>query len=291
VISRLSIRDLENLSGVKAHTIRMWEKRYNIFEPNRTATNIRTYSHFDLKKLLNIATLLENGMKISKASSLRNEELLSEIESLYSYSEIPKNAFLTNAFIVATLRCDVASFENTYTLSIESLGLEQTIEQIIYPMLSKIGSLWSVNKLYPAQEHFASQMLRQKLFSAISALPQQKREHKFLLYLPDDENHEIGLLYGYYLIKKAGYECLYLGTNVPLDGVLECVTMSKPTHILTLFVTQRPEGKLSTYLEKIAHTFSNSTVLIGGICDGTCTIPRTDNIKLLSGINELKSLL
>ncbi len=293
MISRLSIRDLENLSGIKAHTIRMWEKRYSIFEPDRTPTNIRTYSHQDLKKLLNITTLLDSGMKISRASSLNNDQLHSEIESLISFDEDHNNAFLTNKLIVATLKCDIYAFEDTYAECIKMFGLEETIEEIVYPLLGKIGMLWSVNKLYPAQEHFASQLLRQKLYSAINSLPQRKGSKKFLLYLPDDENHEIGLLYGYYLIRKAGYECIYLGSSVPFDGVMECAELTNPTHILTLFITSRPDNKLSAYLDKISNKLLETKLLIGGggVQNSQCTMPECNNLMLLSGIDDLKKIL
>ena len=291
MIQNLSIRDLENLSGIKAHTIRMWEKRYDIFTPDRTDTNIRTYNHDDLKKLLNISTLLDHGMKISRASSLSSQEMYEEIDRISDIDTSNCNRFLINKLIVATLQCDIYGFNDTCMHLLKTMTVEECTEDVIYPLLKKIGVLWSVNKLYPAQEHFASQMIRQKLFTAIDGLPNGKSNKRFLLYLPDEERHELGLLYAYYLIKKAGHECIYLGADVPLDGVVECVKTSKPTHLLTLFITQRPSDILSDYLSELKTTFPKITVLLAGLGEDSCRIPDCKNLRVLHEIDDLKKQL
>ena len=288
---RLSIRDLENLSGIKAHTIRIWEKRYSLFDPSRTSTNIRSYNPSDLKKLLNIVSVLNSGMKISKATSLSETELCNEIENLASINYEASNEIIINDFIIATIKCDVSLFEELYVKTVNSIGVEKTIENIVYPLLIKIGLLWTVSKIEPAQEHFTSQMIRQKLFAAIDALPTSKSKDKYLLFLPEGEDHEIGLLYGYYLIKKSGKECVYLGPNVPIKGVVESVKNASSTHILTQFITSRANETLSLYLSKISELFSSQNVYISGLCELQLPITSTKNLQLISTLEDLRKLL
>ncbi|MBT8327289.1 MAG: MerR family transcriptional regulator [Bacteroidia bacterium] len=288
---RLSIRDLENLSGIKAHTIRIWEKRYELFDPLRTPTNIRTYDSSDLKKLLNIVSVLKSGMKIGKATSLTDEELCDEIEFIATTNSETSNEILINDFLISTLKCDISLFEELYSKSVSLIGIEKTIEDILYPLLVKIGMLWTVSKLQPAQEHFTSQMIRQKLFSAIDALPQPRSDERYLLFLPEGENHEIGMLYGYYLIKKSGRECLYLGPSVPIKGVLESVKNASSTHIVIQFITSRTNDTINNYLIDVSELFHSQKVYLSGV--GIDQIPETkhNNLRLLSGLKDLRKLL
>lgn len=287
----LSIRDLENLSGIKAHTIRIWEKRYNLFDPDRTETNIRTYSNEDLKKLLNIVSVLDSGMKISKATSLTEEELYAEIESLQSENIEAAKKIIINELIVATLKCDIATFEDIYAKALTENGMDHTVEQIIYPLLIRIGLMWTVSKLNPAQEHFATQMIRQKLFTAIDVLPFQKSDKKYLLYLPDNEDHEIGLLYAYFLIKRAGYECIYLGPSVPLDDVANCVKIAKVSDVLCIFTIPRPEDLMTTYLRKMDELIDCKNLFVSGIqAEIQGNLPG-NKFNLLHGVDDLKNIL
>ena len=286
----LSIRDLENLSGIKAHTIRIWEKRYSLFDPVRTPTNIRTYNPKDLKKLLNIVSVLDSGMKISKATSLSEEELSDEIENLALTNQETSNSLLINEFIISAIKCDIILFEKLFSKSVEQIGMENTIEDIIYPLLVKIGLMWTISKLEPAQEHFVSQLIRQKLFSAVNALPNVSSKEKYLLFLPEGEDHEIGLLYGYYLIKKAGKECIYLGPDTPLNGIIECVENANSSHILTQFVTSRANQNISEYLLKLVSHFGHKNLFVSGLCDLQIPSEHASKIRLLNSINDLKKL-
>ena len=287
----LSIKDLENLSGIKAHTIRMWEKRYNIFDPERTETNIRQYTNDDLRKLLNIASVSEHGMKISKISSLSENELNEQIENLLQENVDAGRKILINELIVATLKCDGISFENIYTSYAEEHGLEKTLEDIIHPMLVRIGLMWTVSKLNPAQEHFASQLVRQKIFSAINVIPTVSQEKKFILFLPDGESHEIGLLYAYYLIKKAGHECIYLGASVPLADVEECSVNAKASTIVCAFTIPRRPETIKKYLLKMADVFDGKEVLVHGINQDLAQSVESTEINFLYNIQDLKNLL
>ncbi len=287
----LSIKDLENLSGIKAHTIRMWEKRHNIFDPDRTETNIRLYTNDDLKKLLNIASVLEHGMKISKVSSLSTDELNNEIEKLQQENIDAAKKIIINDLIVATLQCNVVAFEKMYQSYTKEHSLEQTIEEIIYPLLIRIGLMWTVSKLSPAQEHFASQMIRQKLFTAIDNLPVATSSERFVLYLPDNEDHEIGLLYAYYLIKKAGHECIYLGPSVPLQDVGECCKNADATSLLCAFTIQRPLDVFQIYVDKMKEECPEQRILVHGLNEDVVNQLGNNDVNFLFNIDDLKNLL
>jgi len=288
----LSIKDLENLSGIKAHTIRMWEKRHNIFDPERTETNIRLYSSDDLTKLLNISSVLEHGMKISKISTLSREELNNQIEILQQENVDASKKIIINKLIVATLKCSVSDFEKTYKNHSVEHGLEDTMEKIIYPMLIQIGLMWTVSKLNPSQEHFASQMIRQKLFSAIDLLPTAtKKDSRYVLYLPDDEDHEIGLLYAYYLIKKAGHECIYLGPSVPVIDVGECCMNSNANSVLCTFTIPRHESVLNTYLKKMKAVCPSAKLLVHGLPSHIDSQLNDSQFNFLYDLQDLKNII
>ncbi len=288
----LSIKDLENLSGIKAHTIRMWEKRHNIFDPDRTETNIRLYSTDDLTKLLNISSVLDHGMKISKVSTLSREELNKEIELLQQENIEASKKIIVNKLIVATLKCNVVDFEKTYKTYVAENGLEDAMEKIIYPMLIQIGLMWTVSKLNPSQEHFASQMIRQKLFTAIDLLPDaSKKNSRFLLYLPDNESHEIGLLYAYYLVKKAGHECIYLGPSVPVEDVGACCTNSNATHVLCAFTIQRSESVFKAYFDKMKEACPSAQLLVHGLPSAMTSQLNDSNFKILTDLQDLKNII
>lgn len=287
----LSIKDLENLSGVKAHTIRIWEKRYNLFDPQRTDTNIRYYSNEDLRKLLNITSVSEQGMKISKISSLTDSELNQEVERLLQENVDSSKKILINKLIVATLQCDVSVFDSVYQDYTQSNGTECTIEEVIYPLLIRIGLMWSVSKLNPAQEHFASQLIRQKLFSAIDALPIASDSKKYILFLPEKETHEIALLYAYYLIRSAGNECIYLGADVPLIDVESCFQFAKADTLMCSFTIPRKKEILAAYLQKMVDKFGNSEVLVQGVPAPFVEDYPVNGIKFLNNIADLKNIL
>jgi MerR family transcriptional regulator, light-induced transcriptional regulator len=289
--SGLSIKDLENFSGIKAHTIRIWEKRYNIFEPQRTQTNIRLYNNSDLVKLLNITSILDNGMKISRAATLTHEELGTLVQEIQEVSVEAEEKILVNDLIIATLNCDSFLFEDTFTFYCNKFGFESTIERIIYPLLMRIGLMWTMSKLNPAQEHFTSQLIRQKLYTAVNDLPMVKSDKKFLLYLPDKQYHEIGLLYAHYLIRKSGNQSVYLGTSIPMQCVLDCANQIEATHILCSFTLQLANHKMTTYLNDMTQSFTNYKVYVHQPINNEVTDMYKGPISFISTLNDLKEIL
>ncbi|MEX0883706.1 MAG: MerR family transcriptional regulator, partial [Cyclobacteriaceae bacterium] len=199
-----SIKDLEQLSGIKAHTLRIWEQRYKILKPKRTETNIRYYDDDDLKLILNVALLNDNGFKISKIAKLNMEDIKSEILKLTERSF--KFDDQIHALIIAMVELDEERFEKIISTNILKIGFELTMINIIYPFLSKIGILWQTGSIHPGQEHFISNLVRQKLIVAIDGQMYTGGGKKFLLFLPEGELHEISLLFSSYLLKSNGHK-------------------------------------------------------------------------------------
>jgi MerR family transcriptional regulator, light-induced transcriptional regulator len=259
-----SIRDLEDLSGIKAHTIRIWEKRYGIVVPERTNTNIRLYSDDDLKKLLNISILNRNGLKISYLSKLSSNELKEKVIHI-SRETSDSNTQIEN-LIISMLELDEWKFDKILSDSIIRIGFEETLVQIMHPFFEKIGLLWQTGSINPAQEHFVSNLMRQKLIVAIDGQAPARREAPatFILFLHENELHELGLLFYSYLLKKKGAKVIYLGQAVPFDDLKIINRIQKADYLLTSFTTGISETSLKNYLEKMAGTFPAQTIFFTG---------------------------
>lgn len=264
-MANYSIRDLEKLSGVKAHTIRIWEKRYNIVKPKRTSTNIRSYCDDDLKRLLNIAILKLNGIKISEIACLNQEELNAKV--IYLINEDNESNSKIENLIIATIDLDERKFEKILNNSILTDGLKKTIIETIYPFLERIGVLWQTGVINPAQEHFISNLIRQKLIVAIDGTTIQtylKNQKQFLLFLPEGELHEIGLLVYNYIIKKKGHKVIYLGQTVPFDDLVKVNEICQADYLLTSFITSFPSFDINQYLKRLSLTFSDKKIFVTG---------------------------
>jgi MerR family transcriptional regulator, light-induced transcriptional regulator len=262
-----SISALEKLSGIKAHTIRIWEQRYKVLVPNRTDTNIRYYDDEQLKKLLNVVTLLQNGYRISKISEMATEEVHEKVEQIIEQSdkeEGTKQAYI-NQLIAAALTMDIFSFEILFQKVRKSYNLEDSYIHILQPLLVRVGLLWAKSKMNPAQEHFLSNLIRQKLFAALDQLPLPKEtNNRWLLFLPPDEYHDIGLLFAHFLLRKYNNHVLYLGANVPLEDIKLVAESYKPTHAL-LFVIKNMSVKNGNYvLENLQKDLPDTKLLISG---------------------------
>ena len=264
-MSIYSIKDLEKLSGIKSHTIRIWEQRYHLIEPGRTDTNIRLYSDDDLVKLMNISLLNQNGYKISKIARFNDDQVKEIILQLNS--ELPsittQNAGLTKALIDA----DELLFNHVFETSVEQIGFEMTVEQLLFPFLVSIGTLWLAGTINPAQEHFISNLIRQKIVVAIDQERIRTAETlpRMLFYLPDGEFHEIGMLYYSYLARKANFEVVYLGSSVPFRDI---ITMDeiRPFNILfTSFVTSIVQGTIKERIEQCHKAFPDKFFLVSGL--------------------------
>jgi MerR family transcriptional regulator, light-induced transcriptional regulator len=231
-MNAFTIKDLENLSGIKAHTIRIWEQRYTFIKPQRTGTNIRFYSNDELKTILNVALLTRYGYKISHIDKMRPEEIRDKIVTLSAQQAQQER--VVNELIHSMVDLDLEKFENVLDNYIVSRGIDRTITQVVFPFLERIGILWLTNHINPAQEHLVTNIIRQKLIVGIeSAFTHVGINKSVLLFLPEGEHHELGLLYMYYLLKIRGVTTLYLGSNVPLKDVEFVAKYKKPDYLYT----------------------------------------------------------
>lgn len=258
-----TIKELEALSGIKAHTIRIWEQRYHFLKPSRTATNIRTYSNEELKTILTVALLNKHGYKISRIDTmlpeLRNKEVLN------LPSEEAQNEYLVNELISAMIDLDIRHFENLLNDYIQHESLEVTIKTIIFSFLEKIGILWQTGRINPAHEHIVSNIIRQKLVAAIESLPFPEQEKPLLLLLlPEDEHHELGLLFVYYLLRQKALPVIYLGANVPLKDAQYVIGLKRPDHIYLHLTTTPSKASFQKYLQGLAAANPSSKVVLSG---------------------------
>lgn len=258
-----TIKDLENLSGIKAHTIRIWEQRYQFLKPSRTQTNIRYYSSEELKKLLNIALLNKYGYKISHIDKMPEAEVKDKILSL-SGPEAQQER-IVNELIQCMVDMNMERMEEVLDRYIAGRGIERTITQIIFPFMEKIGILWLTNHINPAQEHLVTNLVRQKLISGIESVQTSLFVDKtILLFLPEGEYHEVGLLYVHYLLKSRGAKVIYLGANVPMNDVEYVVKLKKPDFLFCHLTSVGQKFNFEKFLTNLSRRFPQEKILISG---------------------------
>jgi len=260
-----TIRDLAQLTRIKPHTLRIWEQRYGLLKPQRTDTNIRLYTQEELKFLLNVAILYENGVKISRIASLPEEQLRDEVKKL-TQGKIQYFSHI-QGLVLAMLDLDEEGFNQQLTSNSMAFGMEETISKIIFPFLQHIGILWQTNTINPAQEHFITYLIRQKLIVAIDEITGERirKDHrKIILFLPEGELHEISLLYTCYLLKKLGHKVIYLGQSLPLQD-LEAVQQIHRADDLFCIITSTPcLEDVQPYLDKLSRIKGNARVVVTG---------------------------
>lgn len=246
-----SIKDLENLTGIKAHTIRIWEKRYNLLSPNRSETNIRNYSLTSFQKLLNISYLNNNGLKISKIADLREEEIPIKVREIASRVKIEDHAI--NALKMAMINFDQVSFYNTYNNLIETKTFSEVFYSVFLPLLNEIGLLWQTNTITPAHEHFLSVHIKQKILlniERLQSLEPRPVSKTFILFLPDHEIHDIGLLFINYQLRSKGYHTIFLGESMPMESLTDLHEFFNEITFVSYFTVQPETENIAPYIEK-----------------------------------------
>lgn len=288
-MGKYSIKELEQLSGIKAHTIRIWEKRYKLIDPSRTTTNIRFYSDEDLKKIINVSLLNNNGIKISKIADMSLDAMSKKVMEI---SDVQHEATVhIDQMVVAMIDMEEEMFERILNNIILKFGFEKTITDVVYPFLEKIGILWQTHNITPAHEHFISNLIRQKIIVAIDGLPiPSKSAKKILLFLPEGEMHEMGLLFYHYLTRKNGYRTYYLGQSVPHEDLKKVVKVHQPDMMLTS-ITSAPNGNIEPYIKRLTNDFKDISILVSGYQVQRLIGTKTDNIQFFARASELKDLI
>ncbi len=237
--SDFSIKDLENISGIKAHTIRIWEKRYKLLEPERTETNIRHYGLRSLQKLLNVAFLNSNGIKISKIAKLSNEEVSAHVREIASRGNIEHHAI--NAFKMSMFHFDQVLFYKTYMNLLERYTFREIFYDIFIPLLNEMGLLWQTNTISPAHEHFISVHIKQKILlniEKLQSLEPKPATRTFVLFLPENEIHDIGLLFVNYELRSRGYHTIFLGESIPMESLSDVLEFFNEITFISYFTVK-----------------------------------------------------
>jgi DNA-binding transcriptional MerR regulator len=288
-MGKYSIKELEQLSGIKAHTIRIWEKRHKLIDPQRTTTNIRFYSDDDLKKIINVSLLNSNGLKISKIAGMTTAEMSRKIIEISETQ--PEASVHIDQLVIGMVELDEEKFEKVLSGLILRFGFEKTIVDVIYPFLEKIGILWQTHHINPAQEHFISNLIRQKVIVAIDALPIPPRNSKgVLLFLPEHELHEISLLFSHYRFRKAGFRTYYFGQTVPFNDLKAAYEIHRPEFLITCITSPMTRNGLENFLERLATHFQQSEILLMGYQIQKLE-PKHPNLKPLKHVTDLDPYL
>lgn len=287
-----SIKDLEKISGIKAHTIRIWERRYQLIEPSRTSTNIRYYSDEDLKLILNVSILNQNGVKISKIAQMTEAQLKDRVLDLCLDS---KNADVQiESLLVAMLEMDELKFSNVLSNSIIKQGFESTVEDILFPFLERVGVLWQAGTITPSEEHFISNLIRQKLIVAIDNEMQNAtitNDKCIVFFLPENEQHEIGLLFYSLIARKEGYKVLYLGAEVPVEDLEAVINSQSVNAFFTSFVSAVERKALEAMAATISSKTKELPVYVMGLQIRLQELQLPDGFQVVSSIDNFKKFL
>ncbi|GAB7089623.1 MerR family transcriptional regulator [Marinifilum fragile] len=290
-MSKYSIKDLEKITGVKAHTIRIWERRYGIIQPERSKTNIRSYSDSDLRKLLNISMLNSSGIKISHLAKLSSIDLEAKILELSRSNK--SIGFHIEKLTLATVNFNEELFESILSKCVLESGMESTITEVLFPFFERIGVLWQVGSVSPAQEHFISNLIRQKLFASIDSLSGKSVEgaSKVLIYLKEGELHEVGILFYNYILRRNGFSTLYLGQDLPFKDLVSAVNDYNPDYILSSFISPINAEDINVYLLSMEKSFKGIELMVTGLQLKQDGVEVPNSMKLITSPQKFKELL
>lgn len=290
-----SIRDLENLSGIKAHTIRIWEKRYNLLEPERTSTNIRTYSLKSLQKLLNVTLLYNNGYKISKIAKIPETEIPVMVREIVAQNSEKSHAI--NAFKLAMVNFDQNLFFSTYNSLLSERSFREIFYEVFIPLMTELGLLWQTDTISPSHEHFITHLIKQKIFintEKLQVLEPTNTEKVFVLYLPENEIHELGLLYLNYEIVLKGYKTIFLGQSMPVSNLIDLKKYYDNLYFISYFTVSPTKDNLKDYIEEFSTTLVDEDTnvnlwILGRMVQHLQDHNLPEHIKTFNSIEQLTS--
>ena len=285
-----TIKDIENLSGIKAHTIRIWEQRYTFLKPKRSNTNIRFYTNDELRIILNIALLNKYGYKISLISKMSHEAIFDNVLSLTDAQA--KAGVVVNELIECMTEFNTETFEYILNNCISTSGIEKAIVQIIYPFLEKVGILWLTNHINPAQERLVSSIIRQKIIVGIDSIQTKKTSStKVCLFLHEHEYHELSLLFVAFLLKKKGIPVIYLGANIPLKELKTVVAAKKPDYLYTHVTTGGPSFNFEKFLSTLNKDFRMLSIIVSGRLTTTYVKKIPQKITFKKSLAEVREFI
>lgn len=288
-----SISQLAQLSGIKSHTIRIWEQRYNALQPLRSEGNTRYYDSSQLRRLLNIVSLMDEGYKISELGVLPDEQLFKLITDYQNDSTANEPAeYFISQLIAAGMSYDEAHFEKIFSHCLIKYGMRDTYLKVIYHTLLRMGLLWASDAIPPSQEHFNSNMIRLKLSTAIDSLPPYKtKSDTWLLFLPENEFHEISLLFAQYLIRLSGKRTIYLGGNLPIQSLVDAVNNTKPENLLFFLVHYNSPEETQRYLDNLSSLFTGKNIFVSGNPKLIGQLKIGNGIQWMPSVDELEKQL
>lgn len=263
-MAKYSIKDLEHFTKIKAHTLRVWEQRYNLLHPERTDSNIRTYTETDLKRILNINLLYQNGLKISKIARLSEEEIVEQASVLLLSDEV-NGPDEVNSFVRNILDLNYQSIRCSLERIVKEIGIERLHTEVLVPLLNKIGVLWQVDAITISHEHFLSNILREFLIVQIDRIsPTKSSKGRVILFLKEAEHHELSLLFYHFLLKKRNYDCFYLGQSVPTADLKKIVQEVNPEYLFTSVLNMMTQEEVVLFFKEITAIMPADKVYAGG---------------------------
>ncbi len=289
-MARYFIKDIENISGIKAHTIRIWEQRYNLISPKRTETNLRFYNDEDVKLILNVSILKDAGYRISDIAALTQRDLMEKVNSVID--EVEGKESIIKSLVASTYDLNESEINKIISSHILKNGFESTVLNLIFPFLKKIGQLWMSNSLHPGLEHFATNIIKNKLQIASEGKQiRNENSKKFLLFLPEGEHHEISLLFASYLLKANGHEVVYMGSNTPMEDLEKVFKDWLPEYIFTSVTTGFTQLTFEQMLEVFESNWDNIKVFITGnrALDHKGRVPK--NVSIIKDVSAFKSVI
>jgi DNA-binding transcriptional MerR regulator len=287
-MSRYTLFELERLTGILAPTIRVWERRYNIIKPKRTDTNRRWYNDEDLTKLINISILYHSGIKISQIARYSGSELQDKAEFLTRDSFVSDSH--VKSLIVAMLSFDTRAVNEIMLKSIINIGFEETYSNVVFPFLRRVGIMWHTGSADTGAEHFVTNIFRTKLIFAIESLPQvnNPKSLRILMFLPENELHEMGLLFYSFLIRKKGHEVLYLGQSTPFSALTEAREKWNPDILVTGVLSDLSIAEPEKYLSDLSSIFRSGKILVCGSLADEPVIEKFQNIYPVRSATDLR---
>ena len=288
-----SISDLEQLSGIRAHTIRMWERRYNALQPMRSEGNTRLYDDTQLKRLLNIVSLNTSGLKISKVCALADVEIDRLLSGQLAYtSEDEQSEYCISQLVRHGLAFDEFSFHQLVDKTIDNLGLSECYRKIIYPLLVRLGLMWRKDDICPAHEHFLTNIIRQKIFAHINNVPVQKiTGRSWLLFLPEHEDHDIGLLFASYMLRIYHQKVIFLGSKVPLDAISRVYHTLNVDDVLLFMVNAQWPVKAQQYIDQLSVICAGAQIHLAGNGQVISKLKNIDHINCFKTLDEFEQLI